>query len=913
LESHQEGMRSMSFSFRGPDHVEWKESTGLTQLKAEILLKKYGRNELAEEKTPKWLVFLKLLTPPMPCMIWGAIIVELIIENWPDAAILFGIQMMNASISFYETTKAGDAVAALKSALGAPIATCKRDGVWKDIPVVELVPGDLVSLAHARAIPADCIVHEGEIEVDQSALTGESLPVTMQKGSNVKMGSHVVKGEVHATVVKTGKNTFFGEAAELLKGDRQSSNLDKTLIRIILVLVIVSIILCGIAFVYLIYDEDVDVREALGFTVVLMVASIPLAVEIVCTTTLALGSRQMAVFGAIVSRLSAIEDLAGLTVLCSDKTGTLTLNKMMLQPECEVFIDGEDQDSILVYAAMAARWMEPPRDALDTLVLNACNDRKLIETRLNDEGVQQIDYMPFDPTIKRTQGTVEYPDLNGTPGKSFKTTKGAPDIIMALVDDDSIRDDFETKLNAYSERGVRCLAIAKTDTIDGKWRMAGLLTFLDPPRPDTKDTIERAQSYGVSVKMITGDHTLIARETARVLGMGSNIQNCTALPNLDENGDCPEDLVERYGQMIADSDGFAQMFPSHKFIVIEALRRMGIRVGMTGDGVNDAPALKKSDVGIAVCGSTDTAKAAADIILTQVGLSTIVDGIIVSRQIFQRMNSFLIYRIAATLQLLTFFFVAVLTMRPQDYEPDDAEWPKYFQMPVLLLMLITLLNDGTLISIGYDNVEASQYPNEWRLHIVFLISATLGFIACTSSLFLLWICLDSHREEGFLQHYLGFGADAGLSYGHITTMIYLKVSVSDFLTLFSARTGGKWFWQIKPAPILMAAGGMAISLSTILAFSWPQSVLDTVDIEGLGHHPRQDLVLWVWGYCLVVWFIQDATKVGMISFLYNKGFLSKQKTFTADSTEPSDKEGLQASLLPPSGSLNNFAAGKSDL
>jgi len=485
--------------------------------------------------------------------------------------------------------------------------------------------------------------------------------------------------------------------------------------------------------------------------------------------------------------------------------------------------------------------------------------------------VQQLEYIPFDPTTKRTESTVRTPD-----GKVFKVTKGAPKIIMKLEKDSSVVEAAEKWNHDLGERGIRCLAVAKTDEA-GVWHMIGLLTFLDPPRADTKHTIDTAVHYGVRVKMVTGDHILIAKETARVLGMGTNISDPAHLPNLDEDGNPPRDLVEKYGEGIDKSDGFAEVYPAHKYLVVETLKRMGYKVGMTGDGVNDAPALKRADVGIAVSGSTDAARAAAAIILTKEGLSTIVEGIMIARQIFQRMKNFINYRITATMQLLVFFFLAVLTLKPHSYVPhplpagwldsaDAHEWPAFFQMPVLMLMLITLLNDGTLISIGYDNVKPSPYPERWVLPILFIVSAVLGVVACGSSLLLLWGCLDSWNPHGWFQAF-GIG---GLSYGHVTTIIYLKVSVSDFLTLFSARSEG-FFWETKPAVVLMGAGSVALSLSTALAIGWPATKLDDIAVEGLGRHPNQLLFLWVWFYCIVVWFVQDFAKVicYKILFRYN--------------------------------------------
>ncbi|KXZ56375.1 hypothetical protein GPECTOR_1g332 [Gonium pectorale] len=841
----------------GEDKMDFKISEGLTTEEATQLLHVHGRNELAEESTPSWLIFVR--------QIWIAAIIEAAIQNWPDFGILLGIQFINATLGWYETTKAGNAVAALKASL-KPLATVKRDGKWVTIDGGLLVPGDLVLLASGSNVPADCRVNHGTIDVDQSALNGESLPATMTAGDAPKMGSTVVRGETEGTVETTGRNTFLGKTASLLQaGSDELGHLQKILLTIMLVLVVTSLALCGTAFGYMLGKGEVF-KEALSFTVVLLVASIPIAIEIVCTTTLALGSRELSAHGAIVTRLAAIEDMAGMNMLCSDKTGTLTLNKMVIQDEAPCYIPGLDQRKLLQMAALAAKWHEPPRDALDTLVL--ASERQDLSA-LNV--YEQLDYMPFDPKIKRTESTIR----DKRDGKEFKVTKGAPHIILKLTHDERIHKLVEVAVDAFGQRGIRCLAVART-LDDGQWHMAGLLTFLDPPRPDTKDTIHKAMAYGVDVKMITGDHLLIAKETARVLGMGTNIHDSKDLPTMDakdiNKGQATKDLGKKYGKMIMEADGFAQVYPEHKYLIVEALRQNGFAVGMTGDGVNDAPALKRADVGVAVQGSTDAARAAADIVLTQPGLSTIVHGIVTARCIFQRMKNFINYRIAATLQLLTFFFIAVLTLKPKEYEPpeipcadqpeemcrqDPAEWPHFFKMPVLMLMLITLLNDGTLISIGYDHVKPSSMPEKWNLRSLFAVSIVLGAVACGSSILLLWAALDSWNPDGIFQKW-GMGP---MEYGKITTMIYLKVSVSDFLTLFSARTHDGFFWSAKPSPILLCAATLALSISTILACVWPKGETDHTPTEGLAYGDYTLMPLWIWIYCVVWWFIQDGMKV----------------------------------------------------
>merc|ERR1711988_1131150 len=367
------------------------------------------------------------------------------------------------------------------------------------------------------------------------------------------------------------------------------------------------------------------------------------------------------------------------------------------------------------------------------------------------------------------------------------------------------------------------------------------------------ETVRLAKENGVAVKMITGDHLLIAMETSRVLNMGGIIASAAELPLLDpKTKKKPDNLGRDYGDKFLAADGFAQTYPEHKYLIVEGLRELGYRVGMTGDGVNDSPALKRADVGIAVFGATDAAKAASDIVLTEPGLSTIVEGILISRRIWCRVRSFLTYRIAATLQLISFFFIAVFLYRPNEYMPknwqsdpefpDSHEWPPFFHMPVLMLMLITLLNDGTLITIGYDLAIPPTTPPQWNMRFLFSMAFVQSFVAMISSLNLLWILLRSWEEDSWMKQ-LGIG---GISYGKISSSIYLKVSVSDFLTLFSARAGGEWFFMVRPAKILMIGACIALSSSTMIAMFWPLSYPDNIETEGLLRSPPCTLEVFVW-------------------------------------------------------------------
>jgi len=451
-----------------------------------------------------------------------------------------------------------------------------------------------------------------------------------------------------------------------------------------LYLISVSVILCLTVLGFLLSREKQSFANAISTTVILIVVSVPLAMEVVTTSTMALGSQALSKEGAIVSRLRSIEALAGMDLLCSDKTGTLTQNKMQIQDVVPpltppLYEPGVTQARLLELAACATRWNEPAKDALDTLVLNALPPGVMDKYKL-------LRLVPFDPRHKRTEGTV----LDTASGEVFRCSKGAPQAILALLPpdgaSDAVRRRVEADVDAFAKRGIRVLAVAHTAPIPAEramevtpegsvepgvtWRCVGLLSFVDPPRPDTKATLARARDVGCPCKMITGDNVLIAKETASQLGMGTNILLATKLPSLNPDGSVPKGL-SAYEKHIVAADGFAQVFPEHKFLIVEVLRRAGYSVGMTGDGVNDAPALKRADIGIAVEGATDAARAAADIVLTQPGLSTIISAIESARAICLRIKAFVIYRVAATLQIVCFFFVAILEFMPSSYALGD--------------------------------------------------------------------------------------------------------------------------------------------------------------------------------------------------------------------------------------------------
>ncbi|MGA9033652.1 MAG: plasma-membrane proton-efflux P-type ATPase, partial [Sulfuricaulis sp.] len=537
----------------------------------------------------------------------------------------------------------------------------------------------------------------------------------------------------------------------------------------------------------------------LQFALVLTVAAIPVAMPTVLSVTMAVGARLLAKKEAIVTRLAAIEELAGVDVLCADKTGTLTQNKLTLGDPFSV--NGIPAEQVILNAALASR--ADNKDTIDLAVLGGLkNDQAL-------KGYQVIHFQPFDPVHKRTEASVKDAD-----GKVFKVTKGAPQVIQELsANAAQVKPAVEKAVNEFAARGFRSLGVARADQ-EGQWRFLGVLPLFDPPREQAKATIATAREMGVKIKMVTGDALAIARETAGKLGLGANILDASGF------GDTKHHETAQLAESIEKADGFAQVFPEHKFHIIDVLQQRGHIVGMTGDGVNDAPALKKADCGIAVSGATDAARAAADIVLMTSGLSVIIDAIKESRKIFQRMNSYAIYRIAETLRVLFFMTLAILIFN-------------FYPLTAVMIVMLALLNDGAILSIAYDNVHYKDKPEAWNMHMVLGISTVLGVIGVVSAFGLFYL-----GERVF-----------HLDRAHIQTLMYLKLSVAGHLTIFLTRTRGP-FWSIRPARVLWAA-----VLGT-------QIVATLIAVYGVFMTPLGwGWTLFVWGYALVWFLVNDRVKL----------------------------------------------------
>src|SRR6266542_4236878 len=561
--------------------------TGLNPAQVQERLTKYGPNALAEEKKSALSAFLAYFWGPIPWMIEAAALMASIVRDWGDFTIITSLLLFNALLGFWEEHAASNALEALKSSLALK-ARALRDGKWQQVDARTLVPGDIVRLYLGDVVPADCKLMQGDyISIDQSALTGESLPVTRKSGDDAYSGSVVKQGEMVAVITATGANTFFGRTAKLVAAAGSVSHFQRAVMKIGNFLIILALVLVVILVANRLfdmrghYDRSALLRLA-EVVLILLVASVPVAMPAVLSVTMALGARILARSKAIVSRLESIEELAGVDVLCSDKTGTLTQNKLALgEPEPWA---GTDAATLILMASLASRPAD--NDPIDLAVMAGLKDPSTLKS------YHQEKYVPFDPVNKRTEATIK-----DTTGKVFRVTKGAPQVILALAKlSGSDLEKASQTVNSLASRGYRTIGVAMAQG-DSPWVFQGILPLLDPPRPDSKSTIAQARAYGVKVKMVTGDNVAIARQIALELDMGANIQPATELlPGDVIKGQIPLDAAEK----IDEADGFAQVFPEHKYAIVKILQENGHIVGMTGDGVNDAPALKQADVGLAV-------------------------------------------------------------------------------------------------------------------------------------------------------------------------------------------------------------------------------------------------------------------------------------------------------------------------
>ncbi|CAG7562114.1 unnamed protein product [Fusarium equiseti] len=874
----------------------WLETdlrAGLSSDEVEKRRKVTGWNELTSEKENMFAKFLGFFTGPILYVMEVAALLAVGLGDWVDFGVIVGILLLNAFVGFIQEKQAADIVASLKGDI-AMRCTVVRDSVEQEIPARELVPGDILLIEEGGTVAADArlicdytrpedfelfkrlraedkldrsdeeddmadgpddangdakhVDGEGKEDdrphthgqepldhrnrpiaaVDQSSITGESLAVEKYLGDKVYYTTGCKRGKAYGLVETSARDSFVGRTADLVQGAKDQGHFKAIMNNIgttLLVLVMFWILIAWIGgFFHHIGVTAPGSQNLLHYALVLLIVGVPVGLPVVTTTTLAVGAAYLAKQKAIVQKLTAIESLAGVDILCSDKTGTLTANKLSIR---DPFVaEGEDVNWMMACAALASSHNLKTLDPIDKVTILTL--KRYPEAReILKQGWVTESFTPFDPVSKRITAVCRLGN------DRFICAKGAPKAILKLLGPGSehLSELYREKAQDFARRGFRSLGVAYKKN-DGDWILLGLLSMFDPPREDTAQTIIEAGHLGVPVKMLTGDAIAIAKETCKMLSLGTKVYNSDRLIHGGLSGSVQHDFVER-------ADGFAEVFPEHKYTVVEMLQQRGHLTAMTGDGVNDAPSLKKADCGIAVEGASEAAQAAADIVFLAPGLSTIVLAIKTARQIFARMKSYIQYRIALCLHLEIYLTLSMIILNET--------------IRVDLIVFLALFADLATVAVAYDNAHWEPRPVEWQLPKIWIMSVILGVLLALGT----WVI----RGTMFLPN-------GGIvqNFGSVQEILFLEVALTENWLIFVTRGGKTWpSWQLVGAIL-----GVDILATLFALFGW---LSGTGEVPAIHDNFKQSSNGWVDIVTVViVWLYSFGVTVviAIIYFILNK-------------------------------------------
>jgi len=735
---------------------------GLTAEEARRRLTEYGYNEVPEKKADPILRFAVKLWGLTPWMLEFTVVMEWVLGKYLEAYVIVGLLVFNAIMSFVQEEKANSAVDLLRQKL-AVNARVKRGRAWALISARELVPGDVVRLRAGDLTPADVQVAEGRVEVDQSALTGESLTVERKLKDTLYSGSVIRSGEVTGIVTATGLKTYFGKTAELVQMAKPKLHIEEMTTKVVrwLLAMVVASVVAGMGLALL---RGINLAEIAPLTVILLVSAIPVALPTMFTISMALGSLELSRKGAIVTRLDAVEDAATMDVLCADKTGTITMNHLTLADVLPV--GRHRKEEVVLYGALASQ--EANQDPIDLAFISKAREMQLPLTSYT-----QVSFTPFDPSTRRTEATIMLKD------EQIYVAKGAVKTIMGLCKNRNEElNNMEQGMEELAAKGYRILAVARGGSKE-EAELIGVAALYDKPREDSPRLMSELKKLGISVKMLTGDALPIAREVAIQAGLSDRISRVADLRNSIENKDTLKALEE--------SDGFAEIYPEDKYLIVKGLQSRGHVVGMTGDGVNDAPALKQAEVGIAVSNATDIAKKASSVVLSLEGFGGIFDMVVIGRMVYQRIASWTINKIIRTFKRVVFIVLAfVLTGK--------------FVVSTFNMILLLFLSDYVTLSISTDNVRYAEKPEKWNTTGLVKLGVSYGSLIILESLLILYLGL------GY------FGLDTNLE--RLQTFIFVWLTLSGYYTVLSIRER-RHFWMSKPSTWL----ALALVLNTLIVYA----------------------------------------------------------------------------------------------